>query len=146
MTKTERVIKFFVGEYSFLSNFEGGVEQKFQAAKSLDDGEATVILQSPPGLAKRMGNQIKLRPDWDAIKYEIMEKLVREKFQRAGYRLRLLATGDAELIEGNTWHDNIWGDCVCTRCHAKGPGKNWLGKILMKVRSELASRDPENLA
>ena len=44
-------------------------------------------------------------------------------------------TGDAELIEGNTWHDNYWGVCSCSKCN--GRGKNRLGKLLMKVREEL---------
>ncbi len=42
----------------------------------------------------------------------------------------LLATGDAELIEGNDWGDTIWGMC-------DGEGENLLGKILMKVRDKL---------
>lgn len=38
--------------------------------------------------------------------------------------------GDAELIEGNTWGDRIWGVC-------DGVGENRLGKILMRVRAEM---------
>ena len=45
-------------------------------------------------------------------------------------KAKLLATGDAELIEGNWWNDTYWGVC-------KGVGKNKLGKILMRVRDEL---------
>lgn len=36
----------------------------------------------------------------------------------------------AELIEGNTWGDRIWGVC-------DGVGENRLGKILMRVRAEM---------
>lgn len=36
-----------------------------------------------------------------------------------------------ELIEGNTWGDTFWGVC-------RGKGENNLGKILMRLRSELA--------
>ena len=43
---------------------------------------------------------------------------------------KLLATGDAQLEEGNTWGDRIWGVY-------QGQGDNRLGKILMKVREEL---------
>ena len=43
---------------------------------------------------------------------------------------KLLATGDAELIEGNTWNDTYWGVC-------RGKGKNHLGKIIMEVREAL---------
>ena len=41
----------------------------------------------------------------------------------------LLDTGNAELIEGNTWRDTYWGVC-------NGIGQNNLGKILMKLRNE----------
>lgn len=133
-------IEFFDGPYAFLSNFIGGVEQKFQAEKTLDKATRKRILGLPPGEAKQLGNAIRLRPDWEEIKYGVMERLVREKFNRPRYRIMLLRTGDAEIVEGNTWHDHIWGNCVCERCQAKGPGKNWLGLILTKVRSELASK------
>ena len=45
----------------------------------------------------------------------------------------LVATGDAIVIEGNTWRDTYWGVDLKT-----GEGENHLGKILMRVRSELA--------
>jgi predicted NAD-dependent protein-ADP-ribosyltransferase YbiA (DUF1768 family) len=46
----------------------------------------------------------------------------------------LLETGEALLIEGNTWHDQIWGDCRCGRPECAEPGLNLLGQILMSVR------------
>lgn len=49
---------------------------------------------------------------------------------------KLLETGDAELIEGNYWHDNTWGQCYCPRCKNK-IGENHLGKLLMKIRESL---------
>lgn len=77
---------------------------------------------------------MQLRPDWEEAKVGIMEELVRLKFTaHADLRARLLATGDAELIEGNNWNDRFWGVC-------RGQGQNQLGLILMKVRSELAQR------
>jgi len=48
----------------------------------------------------------------------------------------LLATLDAELIEGNAWHDNFWGDCFCEKCRDI-EGLNVLGNILMRIREEL---------
>lgn len=41
-----------------------------------------------------------------------------------------MTTGNAELIEGNTWNDTFWGVC-------NGEGENNLGKLLMKVRTNL---------
>lgn len=45
-------------------------------------------------------------------------------------RKKLLATGDAELVENNTCGDVFWGIC-------DGVGENHLGKILMLVRDRL---------
>jgi predicted NAD-dependent protein-ADP-ribosyltransferase YbiA (DUF1768 family) len=65
-----------------------------------------------------------------------MEDLVRLKFTtHPDLCERLLTTGDAELIEGNSWNDTFWGVC-------RGKGRNELGKVLMKVRSELAASGP----
>ena len=44
----------------------------------------------------------------------------------------LIETGNAELLEGNTWGDTHFGVCSKT-----GVGENVLGKILMRVREEL---------
>jgi hypothetical protein len=57
-------------------------------------------------------------------------ELLAQKFSYPYYRDLLLATGDAELIEGNVWNDVFWGVC-------NGIGKNWLGKLLMQVREVL---------
>lgn len=43
----------------------------------------------------------------------------------------LIATDNALLVEGNKWNDRYWGVDVRT-----GVGRNHLGKILMKIRSE----------
>lgn len=61
-----------------------------------------------------------------------MEELLRIKFSGIDPFLTraLLETGDAELIEGNTWNDTFWGVC-------NGEGENNLGRLLMKVREEL---------
>ena len=61
---------------------------------------------------------------------------LRKKFANPELRDLLLATGDEELVEGNYWHDNEWGNCTCPRCK-NIPGKNKLGKLLMQVREEI---------
>lgn len=140
-------ITSFSGENAFLSNFHphpitmGGVkyatlEHAYQAAKSHDSAERDFIRRAPkPGDAKRRGRAIKLRADWEKVKYELMEKLVREKFTDKVLAGMLIATGDAELIEGNTWKDIVWG--MVRRQDGVLVGQNHLGKILMKIRGEL---------
>lgn len=44
----------------------------------------------------------------------------------------LLNTGEAELIEGNTWGDKFWG-AVWDK-ELGWVGQNWLGKLLMEER------------
>jgi ribA/ribD-fused uncharacterized protein len=144
-----RALEDFQGNGFFLSNFapasvmfEGvgypTVEHAYQAAKTLEPGEREKIRgASTPGLARKLGRKLTKRPDWSDLKVDIMRDLVRQKFEgHPDLKKRLLATGEAELVEGNTWHDNFWGDCRCDRC-ASSPGQNWLGRILMEVRQQL---------
>lgn len=136
------VINRFDDDYAFLSNFHlctivhdghacKSSEHAFQAAKTLNKGEQRQIrFASSPGKAKRMGKEVTLRPDWESAKINIMLDILRIKFAIPELRDKLLATGDATLIEGNTWGDQFWGVC-------RGKGQNWLGKLLMQVRSEI---------
>ncbi len=134
----------FNDEFAFLSNFhyamvsfDGAtyptVEHAFQAAKTDDAEERRAIREcSSPNQAKRMGKRVKLRADWETVKIGIMESLVLQKFtNHPELRAALLATGERRLVEGNTWGDVFWGMC-------RGRGKNHLGRILMRVRDELA--------
>jgi predicted NAD-dependent protein-ADP-ribosyltransferase YbiA (DUF1768 family) len=67
-----------------------------------------------------------------------MEVLLREKFSRGTrYRDLLDQTKGEEIIEGNAWHDNFWGNCSCKKRPECGKeGKNHLGMLLMKIRDE----------
>lgn len=137
-------IESFQGEYRFLSNFwhvyvryDGElyptVEHAYQAAKTLNPEFRKAIAYATTGEAKRMGRQVPMRPDWDSIKIDVMRDLLRQKFtEEPELRELLLATGDAELIEGNTWGDYFWGVC-------NGEGQNNLGKLLMEIRDGLRS-------
>lgn len=136
------MIDSFDGKYAFLSNFyehpisEGNLtfptnEHYFQAMKTLDLTERIAIARAgTPGQSKRMGRSVKLRSDWEEIKLSVMETALRLKFADPELAKKLKATGDEELVEGNWWNDTYWGVC-------KGVGENHLGKLLMKIRSEL---------
>ncbi len=120
-TQLERITSF-AGEYSFLSNFYPcaitlddddypTVEHAFQAAKTDDPDERRRVYAAPtPASAKYVGKRVTLRSGWNDLRFGVMETLVRQKFTRhADLGEKLLATGDAELIEGNTWRDTTWG-------------------------------------
>lgn len=138
------MISSFADGYSFLSNFYPApvfgfptTEHFYQAAKSHDPKHHKVVMATPyPGRAKRLGQKVKLRRDWETVKFKVMEKALREKFKDKELCEALLATGDQELLEGNTWHDNVWGNCWCGKCR-EIPGQNRLGKMLMMIREEL---------
>ncbi len=136
------VIDSFQGEYRFLSNFWlaeiefGGIlypssEHAYQAQKFIPERTKRLIANTPsPGKAKRLGRGSGMRDDWDTVKDTIMAQIVYLKFTRhPDLRAKLIATGDAELIEGNTWGDTYWGVC-------RGVGQNKLGKLLMELRTE----------
>ncbi len=138
----------FDGDYAFLSNFypspiyhEGITyptnEHFFQAMKTLDiETRKAIAAAETPGAAKRMGRHVPLRSDWEKIKVDVMRLGLILKFTDAELAEKLIATGDEELVEGNWWHDNTWGNCHCTECSRKG-GRNLLGMLLMEVRKEL---------
>jgi hypothetical protein len=148
-TKTpeqQTIIDRFSGDFGFLSNFYPStiyvdgeryptVEHAFQAMKTMDPTSRRLIrLAKTPGIAKKMGRCVGLRPDWESVKYPMMLDFVRKKFDNPFLRPMLLATADATLIEGNTWNDRVWGVC-------DGVGQNNLGKILMQVRDELLTQE-----
>ena len=142
------MIKEFSGKYEFLSNFwhspfvyEGITyptnEHFFQAMKTLNPNERMWIASAEtPGVSKRRGRTCKLRYDWEDVKDEVMLIGLRLKFSNPALRMQLLMTGDEELVEGNWWHDNTWGNCSCDACRPI-IGQNRLGKLLMQVRQEI---------
>jgi ribA/ribD-fused uncharacterized protein len=137
-----KTINSFKRENHFLSNFynapvvfEGieylNNEAAFQSAKVKLESERRKFENLQPNNAKSLGRRVKLRNDWETIKDQVMYDCVKDKFTRnVELAKKLLATGDAKLVEGNTWNDNYWGVC-------NGKGQNKLGFILMKVRDEL---------
>lgn len=142
------MINSFTGEYYFLSNFypapvtyEGityqNNEAAFQAQKVLDIEERKKFASLNPSEAKKKGRHVKLRPDWEEVKAQIMYKICYEKFnQNEDIGEKLVCTANQELEEGNTWGDRIWGT-------VDGVGENLLGKILMAVRDQLLWEDQD---
>jgi ribA/ribD-fused uncharacterized protein len=131
--------------YGFFSNFsehpihlKGKIwptsEHYFQAQKFTDTlHEEEVRLASSPMEAARIGRDRNhpLRPDWEEVKEDIMRQALLAKFtQHPDLKVKLLATGSAEIIE-HTTNDSYWGD------GGDGTGKNRLGKLLMEIREKI---------
>jgi ribA/ribD-fused uncharacterized protein len=151
------MIDTFTGRWSFLSNFypckikyKGieypSVEHFYVAMKIKDDQfinskniplvdcQEMISRIKTPSEAKKLGKKLKIRKDWDIVRFSIMEWGIIEKFKDKDLMKLLIGTQGEELKESNWWHDNYWGVCTCEKCDGKG--ENNLGKILMKIRNE----------
>ena len=143
----EQKITNFDGEYRWLSNFypspfyyQGILyptnEHFFQAWKFPSSEHARIAALPTPGQSKREGRKAQLCWNWDSIKNEVMLTGLKEKFKIPELREKLINTGTIQLIEGNTWHDNYWGNCTCPKC-CHITGKNTLGSLLMQLRHQI---------
>ena len=143
-------IEQFRGQYFFLSNFYNAPvtylgltyqnnEAAFQSAKVIgtkQESQRQAFTHLAPNEAKRKGRHVSLRPDWEKAKDQVMYEIVKNKFaNNSDLQEKLLATGNAILTEGNTWHDVYWGYDMRQK-----RGQNKLGKILMRVRQELKAK------
>lgn len=138
------MIDSFRGEYRFLSNFYSvqityqgmhfpSTEHAYQAMKcELMEDRIRISKLATEGKVKWAGNDpdLVMRSCWNEIKDQVMYDVCWLKFQQPELRQKLLDTGDATLIEGNTWGDTYWGVC-------NGVGQNKLGRILMRIRNEI---------
>jgi len=163
-------IREFKGEHAWASNFAESpvtwqgyavatVEHGYQLDKPPKDATGlfpdpahpgqliqrlwrTVIAEAPtPAAAKKLGRQAPLRPDWGERRVKVMAALLQRKFADPILRAKLLATGDATLVEGNWWRDTFWGVDLKT-----GEGQNMLGRLLMTLRTKLRTAPPETAA
>ncbi len=139
------MIKFYglKSEHGYMSNFYpskifvfgrwwNNVEAPYQAAKTNDPDEYySIWIAKTARDARTLGQKVKMRSDWDQVKYDVMKECVLAKFtQNCDLREQLLATGNEELIEDSPI-DRYWG------CGADGTGQNNLGKVLMEIRALL---------
>ncbi len=148
---------FSANKYEFLSNFYAcevfykndlnptgyvykTAEHAFQAAKATTLEDMMYVAEAhTPGEAKRRGRSIKIRPDWEVIKDDVMYTILKSKFtddQEMWERMIATVPEYDGFCEDNWWHDNYWGDCQCERCKDIF-GQNKLGKLLMQVREEI---------
>lgn len=152
-------ICFFRGKYDFLSNFkecriidfEGNeftsAEAMFQSYKTIDPEERKKFTKMNPKQAKAAGRKVQLREDWEDIKFDIMWYVVYQKFTQNDDLCKLLIkTGNADLIEGNNWHDSYWGMCFKKVPCKDGDyeilhGENRLGLILRQIRDVMLDKN-----
>jgi hypothetical protein len=147
---------FFWGQNAPLSNFyqanfiEGPntyvcVEQyyAYERAKLFEDTEAQVKIMSSTNPITHKKTRVKgfKQQQWNQISKSIMQKGIELKFtQNYDLKQYLIDTKNRELIETNP-HDSYWGIGLTLKealnNNRSAWGENWLGKILMEVRSKL---------
>ncbi|PIN01833.1 hypothetical protein CDL12_25656 [Handroanthus impetiginosus] len=120
------------------------VEHYYQANKfvGLDDPVAKNCLQEikkakSPEEAARLGRRTQrqrpdlVRPDWESVKIDVMYRALKRKFSTyPNLTSMLLSTAGSVLVEASP-HDLFWGG------GRDGEGLNYLGRLLMRLRSEL---------
>jgi ribA/ribD-fused uncharacterized protein len=110
------------------------VEHYYQAQKFTDpELRKTIRKAAKPIIAKNLAdkNKAAIRPDWDAVKDEVMYRAVKRKFElHPQVRALLLATGAQDIVESAPT-DYYWG------VGREGTGENRLGKIIERIRAEL---------
>lgn len=132
---------FFKDKYAFLSNMyecpvkvemDGKIyefkcsESAYQACKCPERFEEFINLNGYE--AKKLGRKVKIRPDWEELKYGFMYVIVKAKFEQNRFlKIRLMALKNIDIVEDNTWGDTYWGVCNYV-------GENRLGEILMDLR------------
>jgi len=140
-------IDFFcrMSEYSWLSNYykceqvvDGRIypsnEHYYQSQKAnTKEKEDWILSAKYPHEARQRGKSLlpsEKKANWKEIKVDVMLKGLRAKFKNPELRAKLISTGDAILHEDSPT-DMFWGK----------KGKDMLGKLIMKVRSEILIED-----
>ncbi|XP_042033912.1 riboflavin biosynthesis protein PYRR, chloroplastic-like [Salvia splendens] len=120
------------------------VEHYYQANKfvGIEDPVAKTCLEEiktarSPEEAARIGRRTQrqrpdlVRADWESVKIDVMYKALKCKFTTYPYlRSMLLSSAGSVLVEASP-HDLFWGG------GRDGEGLNYLGRLLMQLRSEL---------
>lgn len=116
-------------------------EHGFHVCKPCCREDAEWIAAAPTALAAKRrggwrgegGRRIGLRPDWEAVKFDVMLEVNRRKYRFPELRQALLATGERPLVEDSPY-DFVWGGRDGRGGYG---GRNLLGLVLMAVRDEI---------
>ena len=145
--KVDEFIGFYPREFFVFDNFSSfrvlvdgtlycTVEHAYQATKFLETApeiaeQITNCYSAHDAQKIAYANKDKQCKNWDDIKLQVMEKLLRLKLAQNPYvKKKLLETGDLLICEDSP-KDSFWG------IGASRDGRNELGKLWMKLREEL---------
>lgn len=123
--------------FEYENHYYPTVEHFYQSRKFMDEAYVALIRQAKtPKAAADLGkNKDKvMKPNWAAIKDEVMMVGVQQKFATHEKLRRLLIATGAQLIIENSPYDNYWG------IGSVGAGRNQLGTTLMRVREQFSNK------
>lgn len=148
--KFDEFVGFYPREFFVLDNFSSfgimldgefypTVEHAYQSAK-FKDTAPEIAKQIKSSLSAHEAQKIAFAnkkvqsKNWDKIKIDYMEKLLRLKLDQNPYvKKKLLETKDYIICEDSP-KDDFWG------IGTDRNGRNELGKLWMKIRAELKSK------
>ncbi|KAK9138624.1 hypothetical protein Sjap_009218 [Stephania japonica] len=127
------------------------VEHYYQAHKfvGVNDRQARDCIEQiksakSPEEAARVGRSMQrkrpdlVRPDWETVKIDVMYRALKCKFSiHPHLNAMLLSTAGSVLVEASP-HDLFWGG------GREGEGLNYLGRLLMQLRSEFLGESPKS--
>lgn len=137
------VIDKFADKYDLLSNRFNcsfiwqdieylNAEAAFQSSKCVNAEERKAFSRLSAQKAAMKGKNQVPYPGWEDARLNIMESIVKAKFELNPVLMRkLVETGDNLLINGNSKKETYWGIDLYSWV-----GENNLGKILMKIRDK----------
>lgn len=102
------------------------------------------ILDAPHAMvakmkAKKEGRRARSRPDWPQVQVEVMRWVLRVKLAQNMLRFGgLLKWSKGRPIVEKSARDRFWG--AVEEKDGVLRGENWLGRLLMELREELAAR------
>ena len=139
---------FYPAPFQYAGRSYSSSEQFMMAQKALAfwdmDAWQKILDARTPAEAKALGKTVQGYDDalWDRIRFQVVRRGVRAKFQQtAELRDVLMSTGDRILVEAAP-RDKIWGvgmaaDDPDIIDSSQWRGTNLLGQVLMQVRSDL---------
>ncbi|KAG6409451.1 hypothetical protein SASPL_127490 [Salvia splendens] len=124
------------------------VEHYYQANKFMgsEDPAAKTCLKEiksarSPEKAARLGRRTQrqrpdlVRADWDSVKIDVMYRALKCKFTTYRYLSSMLLSSAGSVLVEASPHDLFWGG------GRDGEGLNYLGRLLMQLRSELLAEN-----
>jgi predicted NAD-dependent protein-ADP-ribosyltransferase YbiA (DUF1768 family) len=126
----------FPAEIVFAGERYASVLHGYWALCAADTSDRSRIRDAASGReAQELGGRAPRRSDWPDVRLAVMAGLLRAKFtQHSELAQVLVSTGDARIRYTGLSESPYWRDVPDNR------GRNWVGRLLELIRSELVAR------